>query len=143
MRVNFFTGTSSSGTQRTINSGVSVNDGEWHYIAFTYDSASGLAQLYVDDQVFSNTGSQAGDVMYWGGASATPTVTIGYQMDGNPGNDIGTLDEIRFSDVALAEEDLLRSTPIIPEPRTVAMGVLALLTGLGLQFRRWQKRHRP
>ncbi|MGB0372502.1 MAG: hypothetical protein ACPGN3_14305 [Opitutales bacterium] len=110
-------------TETTIDSGISINDGDWHYIAFSYDSATGRARLIVD---FNVTEIDLSDnrAMYWGGSFAgdvEPDVTVGYRLDGNPNNQTGTLDEIRFTDQFEEEQDLLSP---IPEPGTFIAGLL-------------------
>jgi len=100
-------------TLRTLTSNVAVNDGEWHYIAWTYDAATGVGNLYIDEvsAPVATRNDQNNRNIWWGNGNPTPEVTIGYRMDGNPDNNTGTLDEIRFSSVALPPEDLL----IVPE----------------------------
>ncbi|MEM6822177.1 MAG: LamG domain-containing protein [Verrucomicrobiota bacterium] len=125
-RVNFWTSDSSGNntTQHTLSSGTSVNDGDWHYIAFTYDEATGVANLYVDDVTSPAATLDTGTdrPLWWGGAAAQPEVIIGYRMDGNPNNNTGTLDEIRFTDNALPPDDLL----IVPETSQI-VSVIALV----------------
>lgn len=132
VRVEYYTDNGSGGgVRRQINSGVDVRDGDWHYIAFTYDAATGVGNLYVDD-VSSPAGTR-NDAnnrnLWWGSGSPQPGVHIGYRMDGNPNNNTGTLDEIRFTDNALPPEELL----IVPEAsQFVATSTLLLwmwLTG--------------
>lgn len=129
----------------TIDSGIAINDGEWHYIAFRYDAATREASLTVDDSVTSTTlAQQTGTYLlfgfipinygydnqglYWGDESAEPVVTVGNRLDGDPNNETGTIDEIRFSDEALDDSELL--TPPIPEPGTLLAG--ALLCGFAM-----------
>lgn len=139
VRVNFWTHDGSGGSTSpiTLTSGTSVNNGNWHYIAFTYNSDDGVSHLYIDDPTTPAVTNNGADnrPLYWGGSGAQPQVHIGYQMDGNPNNNTGTLDEIRFSDLALTSEDLL-ITPV-PEPATVAAG--GLLTAW-LAWEIWKRR---
>jgi hypothetical protein len=128
VRVEYYTSNNGGGnvTLRTMTSGVAVNDGEWHYIAFTYDYATGVGKLYIDD--VNNPVEERNDNnnrrLYWGNNSAQPGVHIGYRMDGDPNNQTGTLDEIRFTNLALPPSELL----IVPE----ASQMVALVTLLGL-----------
>ena len=123
--------------QTTISSGVSINDGDWHYIAFRYDAATGEGRLVVD---YSETTVDLTDgrVIYWGGNRAgdlSPEVTMGYRLDGNSGNNIGTLDEVRFTDQSEEDQDLLSP---IPEPGTIFMasllGVFAIFGEIRRRF---------
>ncbi len=128
VRVDFWTSQNNgSGTQlRTLTSNVSVNNGAWYYIAFTYDQATGIANLYVGNPL---TPAASGDFtnnrrLWWGSSSAEPEVIIGYRMDGNPNNNTGTLDEIRFTDFALPPDQFLA----VPETSQIAaLIVLGLL----------------
>jgi hypothetical protein len=130
VRVAFFTSApdGSDAAVTSLASNISINDGNWHYIAFRYNSESRLADLTINSQSVSTLVSGAGDrPLWWGGAGSTPPVIIGYQMDGNENNNTGTFDELRFTDTALQDDDLLA----IPEPRASALfaslGILCFL----------------
>ncbi|MGB0372503.1 MAG: hypothetical protein ACPGN3_14310 [Opitutales bacterium] len=121
--------------QTTLDSGVSINDGDWHYIAFRYDAATGTARLTVG---FNETEVDLNDgrVMYWGGSrpgDESPTVTMGYRLDGNSGNNTGTLDEVRFTDQFEDNNDLLSP---IPEPGTILMASLVAIFAFYGEWRR-------
>ncbi len=63
------------GNQRS--SSVSVNDGEWHHIAVTWENSAGEVILYVDgSNVYSSTGYKVGSVLTDGG-----TVVLGQEQD--------------------------------------------------------------
>ena len=132
-------------TNRAFDTVGSRGDGDtsWRHLAFAYDAATGTGQVFLDGTVVgSNDGADARQ-LYWGGAGAQPVMRVGVMMDGynfSKGNtDDGFIDEIRFSNVALAEDDLL-TTPV-PEPGTYLGGtVLILFAGLHLWRR---KRLRP
>ena len=119
VRVEYYTDDGSGGgVRRQLDSNVDVRDGLWHYIAFTYDAATGVGNLYVDD-VDAPAGTRtdaANRNLWWGAGGSQPGVHIGYRMDGNPNNNTGTLDEIRFTDSALPPEQLL----IVPEASQIA-----------------------
>lgn len=127
VRVNFWTSTLAGGstTSVTLTSGVSVNDGNWHYIAFRFNSATGDADLWLDGGVVATYDGPSNRRLWYGSGSPSPQVIIGYRMDGNPANTTGTLDEIRFSNVYLPDEELL----IVPEP-SVIVGAIFLLLGV-------------
>jgi len=124
VRVEYWTSDTGGGStvRRTLTSNIATNDGEWYYIAFTYDAATGEANLYIDDvdTPVATRDDSDNRPMWWGSGSPQPGVHIGYRMDGNPDNDTGTLDEIRFTDFALPPEELL----VVPEVSQIA----ALLT---------------
>lgn len=123
----------SGASPTTLNSGVAMNDGLWRYIAFRYDATTRLAELLLDGVVIdSTTVAGTGDRrLWWGSGSPTPEVYIGHRMDGNSGNQFGTLDEIRFSDTFVEDSALL-----IPEPSTI----LAATGLLGLGLWHWRRR---
>ncbi len=114
-------------TLRTLTSNVSVNDGEWHYIAWTYDNSTGIGELYIDTAAAPVVSRNDNDNrnIWWGGNSAQPEVFIGYRMDGNPANNTGTLDEIRFTDEALPPDELL----VVPEASQVMAATMLCLLG--------------
>ncbi len=131
-RVDFWVSDSdgSNAQQYTLSYGSAVNDDIWYYIAWTYDQASGVARFYVgEDEPIEVASLDTGTnrPLWWGAGTPQPEVQIGYRMDGNPNNDTGTLDEIRFTDFALPPEELL----IVPEAsQIVAISILLLLPWL-------------
>lgn len=98
----------------TLTSGVAINDGEWHYIAFRYNNSNGVGELIIDGEVVASVDGTNNRRLWYGAGDPEPGVHIGYRMDGNPNNNTGTLDEIRFSDVSIPDEELL----IVPEGTT-------------------------
>jgi hypothetical protein len=93
-------------------SGEGIADGEWHYIAFRYNNSNGLGELIIDNVVVaSDNGPNNRRLWYGDPGNDEPGVHIGYRMDGDPLNQTGTLDEIRFSDTSLPDEELL----VVPE----------------------------
>lgn len=121
--------------KRTLTSNVSVNNGNWHYIAFTYDAATGVGKLYIDDAFNPAATRNDNDNrrLWWGSGSPQPQVVIGYRMDGNPNNNTGTLDEIRFTDFALPPDDLL----VVPEAsQWAAVGTMVIVVTAVTLYRR-------
>ena len=123
---------------RQINTGVGTDnvgsrgDGNtnWRHLAFSFEATTGEGTFYLDGQVIGTDSLNSSNyVMYWGGVGAQPVLQVGVQMDGYNFSktqfDNGFIDEIRFSDNALEEEELL-ITPV-PEPGTIAGGILLLL----------------
>lgn len=111
----------------------------WRHLAFSYEAATGTGTVYLDGvAVGSNDGPDNRD-LYWGAGSPQPTVQVGVMMDGynfsKNNTDDGFIDEIRFSSVALEEDDLLINP--VPEPSTILGGI-----GLGFfaAFQIWRRR---
>jgi hypothetical protein len=141
LRVEYYrlNGAGTGGTLVTLTSGIAVNDNVWHYIAFRYDQATGLGELLLDGVVVASNDGPDNRRLWWGPSGSQPTVIAGYRLDGNPNNTFGTLDEIRFSDVALPNTELL----LVPEASTVwTFGILGLLFAAG-SFRRFFQRPAP
>lgn len=141
----------------TLDSGIAINDGDWHYVAFRYDAENLVASLTIDTTVTSvsfyqqsststtvNSGifsttttteiETSDSTLYWGGGGAQPEVTVGDRLDGNPNNQTGTIDEIRFTDQFEDDTDLLSP---IPEPGTVAFGFGLVIF---VAFHEWRRR---
>ncbi len=95
----------------TLESGDGIADGEWHYIAFRYNNTNGLGELIIDNVVVASNNGTDNRRLWYGDGDPEPGVHIGYRMDGDPLNQTGTLDEIRFSDVSIPDEELL----VVPE----------------------------
>lgn len=86
-----------------VNGTIPVNDGNWHHVVVVYDpsNSTGTVTLYVDGNI---------DVQ------GTPTVsvntgtstnfTIGRRVDG-VNNFTGSIDEVRFWNIALTQNDIL------------------------------------
>jgi hypothetical protein len=119
-------------TNFSFDSGV-IGDGiaDWHHIAFAYDETTGVGNVYADGVSIGSHISTVGDTLHWGDIAGgdQPIVHIGTRMDGynfsKTRRNNGFIDEIRFSDIALEEDDLL-ITPV-PEPSI-------WVTGVGLCF---------
>ncbi|MEO0793975.1 MAG: LamG-like jellyroll fold domain-containing protein [Verrucomicrobiota bacterium] len=118
----------------------SVNgSAEWHHLAFTYDEATGLGQVWANGSVIGSNDGADNQAIYWGDISGgdQPQFYAGWQMDGfdfsKTATDNGYIDEIRFSDAALGEDDFLNAP--VPEPGTYAVGAL-LMVGAWICHRR-------
>ncbi|CAA6678300.1 MULTISPECIES: LamG domain-containing protein [unclassified Lentimonas] len=108
---------------------------EWRHVAFSYEY--GIGRLYLDQEVIGSTTVNAGDELYWGdGSSSGAEVFVGIEMDGydfsKTDNDNGYVDELRFSDEALAPKFLLQP---VPEPNAYAL-ILGLISGAAVCARR-------
>lgn len=122
-----------SPTLVTLTSGIAINDGKWHYVAFRYNHSDGVGDLILDGNVVASNDGANNRRLWWGGGNPAPEVYVGYRLDGNPNNTTGTLDEIRFSDNFLPNNQLL----VVPEPSTIAAGLLLLALAAHDARRRW------
>ena len=107
----FFVG----GTQFNLagTSAIDLSFGSWTHLAFTYDSASGVANIYADGNMRGSLTVPGGGALF----SATDNIplAVGTLFDGGDGGvNIGSLvDEVRISDTALLPTQFLLS---VPEP---------------------------
>ncbi len=116
----------------------------WRHLAFSYEATTGVGTVYLDGvTVGSNDGTDNRD-LYWGAGSPQPIVQVGVMMDGynfSKGNtDDGFIDEIRFSNVALEEDDLLINP--VPEPSTI-LGGIGLSLFAAIQIWRRRRKDKP
>lgn len=138
LKVDYYVTDGNQVLQRQINTGLGTDtvgsrgDGNtnWRHLAFSFDASTGTGTFFLDgNTVGTDTLNSSNYVMYWGGPSAQPVLQVGALMDGynfsKTANDNGFIDEIRFSDNALEEEELL-ITPV-PEPGTLMGGALLAL----------------
>ena len=90
-------------TNYEINSGVAVNDGEYHQVDLVYDNAAKTYKLYVD-------GQQAGDTVQapqnWTIAQNSYPLTMGYWTTGYASYFNGVIDELQIYDRALAGNEI-------------------------------------
>ena len=122
-----------SPAERRINGTTTIQFGTWYAIAVTYDrSAEGSdreAELYLKEVSAPSYNREGGTSGPWSGIDLngdTPwTIGRGFRDNGPKGFVDGSIDEVRISDVVLAEGDFLGT---IPEPSLVIGGIaLALL----------------
>lgn len=91
-----FTVSNPNGTDTTIHSTTTVNDGNYHFLAVTRNQASGLMSLYVDGNLES-TGSSA----------VQPLLTTGYiHMAGGYFQYAGLLDDLRIYSTNLSATNI-------------------------------------
>lgn len=111
----------------TINSGINLTVGHDYYVAavanFTGVTTTSSITFYVQDltlgtalQTYVKTGLGYGSLY-----DSTSTIALGADGVGNSGW-TGTLDEMRISDSALSQSQLL----IVPEPASVGMALMGL-----------------
>jgi hypothetical protein len=102
----------------------------WRHLAFSYEQATGIGNLYLDGSIIETTTAAAGQGLFWGSdpSASEPELQVGVAMDGfnfSKGNgDDGYIDELRISRVSLGADDFL----IVPEPSMYAaiLGLFAL-----------------
>ncbi len=128
-KIRFTTGDTSEWSPPAL-SDVAINDGQWHYVATTYDGSE--LRVYVDGRESAVTA--------WEASLGT---LKNFYVGGRPGNHFlgGTLDEIRLSDVARTSGEIStvwnQQAIACPEPRGSLLtgGALLCLAGLAA-FRR-------
>ena len=92
---------SKDGFNQVFDSGAKVDDGKWHHVALTYDSAARSIRLYLD-YAEVKTGTTSAPVRYDGGS-----ILIG---NGDKAFD-GWIDEVRLTGKVLEPNEFLRTVP--------------------------------
>ncbi|NCB64404.1 MAG: LamG domain-containing protein, partial [Clostridia bacterium] len=92
-------GDSRAGFNRTVSSGVKVDDGAWHHVAMSYDLASRNLFLYVDGLLARRTSQPNGPITYGPGV-VTTRIGEGFK---------GLVAEVRFWSVATLPTDIATS----------------------------------
>jgi polysaccharide biosynthesis protein PslG len=90
-------GAAGDGFNRTVSSGVAVNDGGWHHVAMVFDNETRQCAVYVDYQRMRS--ETIGSALVYDDAE----LTIGRGLN-------GWLDDIRITPAALHPEQFLRPT---------------------------------
>ncbi|MCK4752735.1 MAG: heparinase II/III family protein [Planctomycetes bacterium] len=85
----------------TFSGTVSVDDGEWHHVAVTYDSADEILAIYVDGEPDTSTAC-TGTLNTWNGYQ----FAIGYVLSGTHGYFNGLMDNASVYDYALSAEEI-------------------------------------
>lgn len=79
-----------------------INDGNWHHVAMSYDGAN--LKLYLDGNVVADVAEGAGSIHY---SSAPQELRVGYSNDGVDRWFTGSIDEVRIYDSALSDGEIL------------------------------------
>lgn len=113
-----------------------VNDGEWHHVALVFDGVDSISAYY-DYELFVGNDPFTGGPGVW-----TDNVLSVGGIIGNLESDsdffTGQLDELRYSDVALAPDAFLVASTV-PEPTTAATLIGASMLALGYRRRRQRR----
>lgn len=123
-------GVSRGSVGETLCGSVDVADGEWHHVAVTRSSSTGLLELYVNGVLDGSAQGPTGDVSYRGGrATDWPNdrfLVIGaekhdYDRNAYPSFS-GWMDELRISSVVRYTGDFTPPTaPFAPDDDTVGL----------------------
>ncbi len=90
-KIRFIAATGDGTVYTLLDSGISVNDGNWHHIVGTYDKTAGTIKLYIDG-VLEQNGSLTGNIQNTSGS-----LTI--SLAGTPFN--GSIDDVKIFNYAL------------------------------------------
>ena len=89
---------STTGTGCTLTGGSNINNGQWHQVAVTVDSAAGT-KLFVDGAVVASSASATKSDFNW-----EQEFTFGYSLQG--GWSYGPIDEFQIVGTALSESEI-------------------------------------
>jgi len=110
----FALGAGSPAGDVTVASAVNVNDGKWHHLAATRNTASGAMQVYVDGVL---QGSGSGPT---GSRTSPPGLRIGALASGSSNFLSGTIDDVRlYSRILTSAEITALADAQLPAPDTV------------------------
>ena len=87
------------GLRGTSNS-LLLGDGNWHHVAYEWDSATNHAALFLDGMLETDTNIVGGGSIDFTGASLAPFMEIGSRQQGYDAL-AGNIDDVRISNVAL------------------------------------------
>lgn len=108
----------------TINGGFNFpsSNGEWTHVAFTYEQATGLAQLFVNGIVIGMNDGPDGEALTW---PAGGDFVVGPDIDGFTLRGESIFDELRITDMALEPSQFLNVLNV-PEPTTAVLLALGV-----------------
>lgn len=126
---------STSEGQVTLDSNFNMN-ANWNHVAFTYDEASGLGQVFIDGVLADSNDGTDGLALTWPNLD----LSVGNGVDGGSGfsgNSEALFDELRILDGALNPSQFLIGDAkyTVPEPTTATLALLGL-AGLAKRRRR-------
>ena len=109
-----------------------LGDGEWHHVAYEWDSNTNSTALFLDGVLETNTNIVGGGSVDFTGGTLGTEMEIGSRQQGFDALQ-GNIDDLRISDVALFNgQDFVPPTrSTVPEPASLVMllasGTLLLL----------------
>ena len=98
-----------------------INDGNWHHVAFSYDKVTGVAKVYIDYKLDQTHQLPAGNALVYDTNSTTRNYHAiwfgGYPYsDSSHGRVLnGCIDEVRISNAVLEPQQFLRLVPTAPQ----------------------------
>jgi hypothetical protein len=112
------------GNDETSNAATTVNNNTWYHVAWVYSGSE--AQMYLNGAPVTTDDTDAEGLL-----DDLQNITIG-KTEGNNGNFLGTLDEIKMFDTALTQAQVQQEAFVaVPEPAGVALigvGAMGLLS---------------
>lgn len=90
---------------KEFSSGISYKDGKWHHMAVTYDDATKAVCLYADYQLVATKTLPDSAEPIWGSGP----LSVGCRWYHDWGGLSGLVDDLRYSDVALKPDQMLRA----------------------------------
>jgi sugar lactone lactonase YvrE/subtilisin-like proprotein convertase family protein len=91
-------GITAGGCYASLPAGTFPNDGAWHHLVFTYDSATGFCEAFYDGRRMASASSKVG---------RTFAANTMFEIN-NSGDGMGKLDELAIYDHVLTNESVLR-----------------------------------
>ncbi len=116
-----------SNSDYDISDNVALNNGQWHYVASTYNATTGDFKLFVDGALRTSENVGSHTLMN----SSVPLImgAYGLSADGytNRGFLVGDLDEVRVYNGVLTDTEItiLYNSYSIPEPHSIILLILA------------------
>jgi len=93
-----------SGSSAYTDSNTTVDDNQWHHVAFTYDRSSDSISLYLDG--FDDTGTKTGGLTSSDDITSTQNTEIGSRVGGATFPFNGTIDDVMIWNRSLSGEEI-------------------------------------
>jgi len=121
---------------RGTTTSVVLGDGNWHHVAYEWDSATNTTALFLDGVLETNTNVVGGGSVNFAGGTLAQFMEVGSRQSGFDPL-AGNIDDLRISDVALYNGQNFTpptQSTIVPEAASMTM----MLAGGALLLRRWR-----